>query len=350
MPPRLRWIAALAVALAAAPPVRAGAPGAAPDEAPPPSEARGPEVVRLRFGWTAPAEAQVTYRRTRSRTGARPTVFVARYASRVEREAEGLSVRTSRTRWEGDLPFPRAVADAAIRASERVLQRVGLDGEFVGLDDVEAMRPVLTQLLADAKIPPEQGERAIALGLAGMRAESEELWNLAVGFWIGADLELAAPYVMQTEAELPLVPGVRAASAVEFEVRRRVPCAAAEREARCVEVTLRSTPEPAALERARAEIAARLAPDAPPDEPLADLALESELLLVTDPATLLPRRLVWTKSIRAGGGEKGPPALELVDRSEYDYRYDAPRLRSAPPPRRPKQPAAPAPSPVSAAR
>jgi hypothetical protein len=156
---------------------------------------------------------------------------------------------------------------------------------------------------------------------------------------------------MQTEAELPLVPGVRAASAVEFEVRRRVPCAAAEREARCVEVTLRSTPEAAAVERARAAIVARLAgPDAPPDEPLAELALESELVLVTDPATLRPRRLVWTKSIRAGGGEKGGPALELVDRSEYDYRYDAPKAPKAqpPPPRRPKRPAATPPPPASA--
>lgn len=336
--PRSLVLATLLVASAA----RASPPG--PPAAAPPPEAgasRGPEVVKLRFGWPAPSEAQVTYRRTRSRSGERPTAFVARYASRVERAPEGLVVRTGATRWEGDLPFPPALAKGAIRASEQVAQRIRPDGAFDGLEGAEEMRPVLARLLADAKLPPEQVDRALSLGLAAMRAESEELWNLAVGFWIGADLELAAPYVMQGEAELPLVPGVRAASGIEFQVRRRVPCAAAERVPRCVEVTLRQTPEHAAVERARAAIAARLAgPDAPLDAPLGDLDLESELLLVTDPATLLPHRLVWTKSLRAGGGERGAPALELVDRSEYDYRYDAP-AKPAPPARRPKRPAAP---------
>jgi hypothetical protein len=390
---------ALAVVLLAAAPALARGPRAAPaatPAAPAPgetqaSEARaddlpgaspGRDVVGLRFAWPAPSEAQVTYRRTRSRTGERPTAFVARYTARVAKDEGGLAVRTAGTRWEGDLPFPRAVADAAIRASERVVQRIAADGEFAGLEHDEAMRPVLAQLLADASLPPEQAERAIALGLAGMRAESEELWNLAVGFWIGADLEVAAPYVMEGEAELPLVPGVRSPTAFEFRVRRRVPCSAAERTARCVEVTLRATPDAAAVERARSAILARVggspagteaggeAPD-PADPSRVDLALESELLLVTDPATLLPRRLVWTKAIRAGAaagdgggglrpptgrGEaeppRGAPALELVDRSEYDYRYEPARPPKPPaPPRRtaprPKAPPPPAPAPAA---
>jgi hypothetical protein len=86
---------------------------------------------------------------------------------------------------------------------------------------------------------------------------------------------------------------------------------------------LRATPDPAAIRRAAPQLLARLvAPDAEPvGEAAPDLAAESELVLVTDPATLLPRRLVWTKAVRLGAREKGPPDAEHVDRAEYDWRW-----------------------------
>lgn len=95
-----------------------------------------------------------------------------------------------------------------------------------------------------------QAGRALALAPAGARAEAEALWNLAVGFWIGADLEVGKAYAMQSEGALPFVPGVRTPRAVEFAVRRRVPSAAGLREAERVEAVLRATPDPAALDRA----------------------------------------------------------------------------------------------------
>jgi hypothetical protein len=295
-------------------------PGAsAADEAAPP---RG-DVASLRFAWPAPARAKVTYRRTRLHTGRPKGTFTARYEAVVEPADEGLTLTTRGTTWRGDLPFAAALAKDAIRASEKVVQRIGPEGEFLGLDGVEALRPVLARVLDDAKVPPDQAERALGLALGATRAEAEELWNLAAGFWTGADLRVGETYAMSSEAELPLLAGVRAAQAVEFGVRRRVPCAAGERGARCVEIVLRSTPDPAAIARAAPQLIARLlAPGAEPaGETAPDLAVESELVLVTDPATLLPRRLVWTKAVRLGAREKGPPDAEQVDRAEYDWRW-----------------------------
>jgi hypothetical protein len=308
-------------------------------EAPAPAEpAHGPEVVSLRFAWPAPLDAAVTYRHTRIRSGAPRSTFVARYRSRAEPEpgGDGLRILTSGTTWEGDLPFPPAVARNAIRASERVVMRVSEDGEFAGLDGAGAMRPVLERLFENAKVPPAQSERAVALAEAAMRSEAEETWNLAVGFWTGADLELGEAYVTRSEGELPFAPGVPASSAVEFTVRRKVPCAAGERAARCVEVTLRSTPDRAAIERAAKALLGRLAgaDRELPERAREGLAVESELLLVTEPATLRPYRLVWTRSLRAGPGDSELPALEQVERQEYDYRYPAPPRRPAH--RRPK--------------
>ena len=321
--------------------------GAAPraEDAPDP-------VARMRFAWTAPLRARVTYRRTRLRPGAAPAVFTARYETRVEAVPDGLRITTRGTTWRGDLPFPRSFEKDAIRASEAVVQRVEPEGRFAGLEGVEAMRPVLARVFEEAKVPPDAAARATPLAEAALRAEAEELWNLAVGFWSGADLKVGEAYALASEGEIPLVPGARAPQQVEFEVRRRVPCAASERASRCVEATLRQTPDGAALERSAEALLARLLPAGAErgEGPAAELSGEGELVLVTDPATLLPRRLVWTKAVRLGVADEGPPRAELVDRTEYDWRW----LPPEPPPRAPvrKRPAPPpaGAGPVAAAR
>jgi hypothetical protein len=341
---RLLPLAALAAALLAAPVPcpAANAGGAAGAAGPALPAARDDGIARLRFAWPDAARAKVTYRRTRTGAG-EDTTFTARYETRVEAGPRGVRVLTRNTSWAGDLPFAHALAREAIRASEVVVQRVGADGEFAGLEGVEAMRPVLARLFDAAKVPPDAAERALPLAEAAMRAEAEELWNLAVGFWTGADLRVGARYAMASEGELPLLAGVRASQALEFGVRRRVPCSAAERAPRCVEATLRATPDRDAVERVRDALLARLLPDGAerPEDGADELLAESELVLVTDPETLLPRRLVWTKALRLGSAEGGPPAAERIDRSAYDYRWLPPEP-PRPPPRRRRAPAPPA--------
>lgn len=302
---------------------------------------RAAEVVPMRFAWPVPARAKVSYRRTRARAGQRPGTFTARYDLAVAAApGGGLRISTHGTRWHGELPFPSALAEEAIDATEAVVQRVRPQGEFAGLEGVEALRPVLARVLEDARVPPEQAERALGLALAATRAEAEEAWNVAVGFWSGADLRLGERYVLQSEAELPFVGGRPVPQTVEFGVRLRVPCAAAERAPRCVEAWLRSTPDRAAVEKAAPALLARLHQPAgghdASGEPLpvpdaAELSAERTLVLVTDPATLLPRRVVWTKAVRLGGDGHAPPAAEELDRSEWDYRWLPPA------PQRPKR-------------
>jgi hypothetical protein len=318
---------ALALALAAAAAVRpAGAPAEGARAAASPAPA-APEdrVVRLRFAWSPPLRAKVTYRRTRVGPAGR-TAFTARWEERVDGDGDGLRIEARGTTWRGDLPFPHQLAQDAIRASEAVVQRVGEGGKFAGLEGVEAMRPVLSRAFEEAKVPPDASERAVALALGAMRAEAEEAWNLAVGFWAGADLALGQVYALVTEADLPLLPGARAEHAVEFAVRRRVPCAAGEPALRCVEATLRATPDRAAVEQASSALLARLlGPGEEPEDGAAkELSAESELVLVTDPETLLPRRLAWTKAVRLGAAEKGPARAERLEQSEWEYRWLAP--------------------------
>ncbi|WP_242355613.1 MULTISPECIES: hypothetical protein [unclassified Anaeromyxobacter] len=299
----------------------------APEPAPAPG-ASGSDVVRLRFAWPAAAEVQATQRRTRHRTGLPPSTTITRFTQRLEQAGGALRISTRGTSWEGDAPYPGppAAVDGILRAAESVVQVVSPEGEFVALEGVEALRPGMARML-EGSVPDDQRERALAFAEAATQAQAREMWNLAVGFWIGADLELGERYGMRTEAEVPLL-GTRADFEQEFSVRRRVPCSARDHEERCVEITLRAAPDPAALPGlARAVVAKLAGPEARlPEDALRELVVENELVLVTEPATLLPHRFVWTRSVRAtvaeGGGE--PRVLEQVERSESDYQYGAP--------------------------
>ncbi|HET7824822.1 MAG TPA: hypothetical protein VFK90_05795 [Anaeromyxobacter sp.] len=320
--PALALALALALAGGARPAPTAIERSRAAAAAPAARSAPDDRIVRLRFSWPAPLRAKVTYRKIRVGPSGR-TAFSARWEERVSTDQGGLRIEARGTSWRGDLPFPHALAKDAIRASEAVVQRITLGGRFGGLEGVDAMRPVLSRVFEEAKVPPDAAERAIGLALGAMRAEAEEAWNLAVGFWAGADLALGQAYALVSEADLPLLPGVRAEQAVEFAVRRRVPCATGERVLRCVEATLRATPDRAAVERAADSLLARLLPpgEEPGDGAAKELAAEGELVLVTDPETLLPRRVAWTKAVRLGAAEKGPPRAERLEQSEWEYRW-----------------------------
>ena len=334
MPAALRLVLLVSALLLA----RAGAaaPGTAPGDAPEP-------VARMRFGWEPPLRARVTCRQTRLRPAASPEVLTARYELRVEAAPDGLRLTTHGTTWRGDLPYAPALARDAIRATDALVQRVEPEGRFAGLDGVEGMRPVLARVFESAKAPPQIAARAMPLAEAELRAGAEELWNLSVGFWNGADLRIGEAYALASEGEIPLVSGERAPQQVEFAVRRRVPCAAGERALRCVEATLRQTSDRAAVERAADLLLPVLLPGGAerPEGAAGELSAEAELVLVTDPATLLPRRLVWTKALRLGAVEDGPPRAEEVVRNEYDWTWLPPEPpRKQPVRRKPKPPAA----------
>jgi hypothetical protein len=300
-------------------------PAAAPPRAPSLTEAEADaDVVRLRFDWPESFEAQAIERRTQIRSG-RPTVVTAvRFTQTAVRRDGAIQIAAARMRWDGSRAAQdRAAMTAVLRASEQIVQVVSPGGELLRVDGTAALGPALEQLLARPGVSAEQRARRIEAAELAMRSEAREAWNLAVGFWAGADLELGERYVMKTDAEVPLVPGVRFAFDQEFSVRRRVPCAAEERALRCVEITLRSSPDPELLPAVARAVAPRLAGAHARPDALGELSIENELLLVTEPDTLLPHRVVWTRAVRAAprGDDGAPPAVEQVDRTETEYRY-----------------------------
>jgi hypothetical protein len=313
----------------AAPPIEAvtGAPAAAEAAAPP---APRPRDLSLRFAWPRTLEARVVYRRVYSRTGGTDRSFTARYREKAARKGAELRIASSGTRWEGEVLYPPGEVRPAIRASEAVVQRVGADGAFIGLENEDALRPVLQRIYDAAGLSEEESEEAIARVEAAMVEEARAGWNLAVGFWIGAELDFGKAWEKEVDAPVWILPALAVKSRVRMEARRRVPCTASERRARCVELTLHSEPDRAALPAVTRAIVAKLAGagEALPAGEVREVGLATDLTLVTEPATLVPYRVVWRRAVRATVGDAdGARELEDVERTEWSWTY----LRRGPP-------------------
>jgi len=319
-------LAALLAGRAAAAPSATPAP--APAAALEGSDARGseprPRELALRFAWPRSLEARVTYRRVVARPDGAERVFTARYTERATRSVDELRIASSGTRWDGEIPYPPGEVRSAIRASEAVVQRVGADGAFIGLRNEDALRPVLQRIYGDAGLTDEEAEQVIARVEEAMVDEARDGWNLAVGFWIGAELDVGEAREKDVDAPVWLLPAVAVKSRVRMEARRRVPCTASERKALCVELTLHSEPDRAALPALTRAIVAKLAGEEkalPPGEVL-EVGLATDLTLVTEPDTLVPHRVVWRRSVRATlVDDEGPHELEDVERTEWSWSY-----------------------------
>ena len=283
----------------------------------------GDDVVSLRFAWPNGAESKVTYTKVKKQTGKPEQKFTARYTGRAEKQGGEWRLTTSGTTWEGTAPFPPALADEGMRASEKVVQVVSADLSQVRLEGAEALDPIFEKMFAGSNVPEPQRQRIMEMARGAMVAEANEMWTLAVGFWNGADLPLGKVQTGESEGELPMAPGAPVTFQLRFAARKRVPCAG-EKQPRCVELTLKSVPDPKALKPALERFVASLVPEGqpPPKGLFEKVSIENELVLVTEAATLVPHRLTWTKTARIRSLGKDQ---ETLDRS--DYRSQSPPAR-----------------------
>lgn len=287
--------------------------------------AAGPkaDVVSLRFAWPESGESKVTYTKVKKQTGKPEQKFTARYAGRAEKTGEEWRLSGSGTSWEGAAPFPPALVEEGMRASEKVIQIVSADLSQVRLEGTEAVEAVFGKMFAGSSVPEAQRQRILEMARTAMVAEANELWTLGVGFWNGADLPLGKVHAGENEGELPMAPGTPVKFQLRFQARKRVPCAG-EKQPRCVELSLRSVPDPKSLKPALERFVTSLVPpgQAPPKGLFERVNIENDLVLVTEPATLVPHRLTWTKKARIRSMGKD---AETLERSEYRYQYPAAR-------------------------
>ena len=319
----LRLLAALLAALPAALPARAAA------QEP---EAR-PDTVRLRFAWPAGTTATVETTRFRERTAERTDTLAggARYRMQVRAHDDGLAIIydslsfTAAPRVTGDFTASQAVAEQLADVAPNYI--VGRRGEFLRIQDVAAMKARLDSLFAPVFARVDSTGQAHALFQSMVSEQTLEAlaaqeWNTLVGMWVDADLELEAVYGFEEEVPIPLLPGETVRMISEFAIVGRLPCTEESLTPDCVEIQLFSYPDEEAMKAVLRRFMQRVAGDAAAAFVIEALEIENELLLVTEPATLLPHRAVIVKSVRAVGRQSGEPSeFSQTDVRTYTFTY-----------------------------
>jgi hypothetical protein len=270
--------------------------------------APGPvESVSFRFAWPDGFRAQVSLRHESHRQGAPPTIGLVRQVLEVEARGKELWVSTRQSEGEGD--DPDLATNLAI--AEAIVQVVGRDGRYLRAEGIDKALDILAS-------QGDQRDREEARRT--LRRLAAEDWEAAVGLWSGQRLELGKPRHRRIEASLPLIPGIPAAMDAEHGLEGLVPCDEGETQPRCAELTYRMRAAPTG----KADLLRRLAAGLPKGEPaVVDVAASSESILVTDPQSLIPRRLTVRQELRirlrmADGTEK-----EVEERSLDEYRFAA---------------------------
>jgi hypothetical protein len=259
------------------------------------------DTVALGFGWPDGLGANVTHDWTR--TDPRKPTKSESMTARLVVAAEGQTVRVAFRDWQvpaGGQPAP------SLNKLSVVVDKAG------------------TLVRVDGKVSPEEATR-----LAGGRQQAadilpvliqqnaENTWQMLVGTWAGAELELGAEYETGDEVPSPLFPEARLKRKLRFGAERRLPCPG-DTAKRCIELKLHSEPEPASLKKVVEKLGAKFGAKGLGD--VGQLGVTQAFTLVTEPERLIPHRLEIVKTVEL---RAEPPAESgrQVDRTIWTFAY-----------------------------
>jgi hypothetical protein len=266
------------------------------------------DVVRFRFKWPASLKADVAMARSRLQTGKPDDVLSLRFVRDVRRDGEEIVITDRKTTWAGKLPA--STSPELLRASERVREVADVNGDFLRIDGVKAIRPSLEQVIRARKkeLTKAEIDQEVEVAIWVMRFDAEAIWAATVGFWQDQEMTVGETYRMKIETALPVAPSRRFPAELEYGVTRRVPCQAGQKDAKCVELKMSLRIDPRERDRAAHYAAEGLGiePERIPADAADRLTADSEFTVVTHPATLLPYRLLSVDSVRFR--EVGPDA------------------------------------------
>jgi hypothetical protein len=298
----------------------------------PPAE----EVVVTAFGWPVGTEASVdTYQRmVRAGDGSDSDIVIeGSYDFAVAAHDEGVLVRHgnfSTTNFSSvpELPPENPLSVLYSRlGSVTPNYVVSPSGELIRVEGVEEMRDRMREALQPlVDSLPEQG--AALNGMIQQLTSGDylfnqlsEQWNLMVGFWIDAELELGAVYEFEDQAPSPLIPTELIPFVFQFSAAERVPCSDVHAPDSCVRFEFRSVPDPdivAELIKGWLEQLGAVGADAAIDS----LEQENTVSLIAEAGTLLPHRWEMSRSFSMTGKEDGDPTeATRSDKSVYVFTY-----------------------------
>lgn len=273
--------------------------------------------LSLTFGWDANLVAVVETQRGRIRRhflpGATADEVSVRYLLETSEKTDGIRVSHSELETISSTDNGREAIQSALQFTGLITDySVSNDGQFQGIENASStskrVRQLISSTLSGEAIP--DGVTALLQQLCSeptLTGAVETQWDRLVGFWSGQQLEVESAYGAQGQVSHPVIPGVPVPVNVEYGILGRVPCAEGAETLACVELLAFYEYDVDAMRSGAIQVAEQLS-DPAESARLLDLTFSEyseEILVVSDPTTLLPYRYEYRKTIDGVSEENG---------------------------------------------
>lgn len=270
------------------------------------AQGAGPGIA-LTFAWPERLEG----RRTEARDGRSPADGAPRRTPvRIERRGAEAWLLALPAEGEGE------GAPGADAAPELPLV-AGADGRFLRLDGLDALaeeEAAFQVKFAATRAEAAAARKAAAARVARIAEAAREHWIYQVEAWAGRVLEPGR--VLEAMARVPIaaVPGLEVEQRVTLSARKWVSCVPGGLDRRCLELALKAQAGPDAFRKGLAASGRKGAAG------FEDGSLTVEVVLVTDPATLVPRRYAFTRRLKLVFEGRGL-SVDQEERRELQYEW-----------------------------
>jgi hypothetical protein len=296
----------------------------APDRKTKASQDATPTPTRLHFDWGPSLDAKVfaireefTFKgdsERNSRLEAEFRVHAERQDNRYVLTFSELSMKID------DKPIPDSAQPAMMGPISGLVLNydIAANGDFIGHHDLAKLQSFTERSYAEQneRLPPEKRATSQDAQLAVksrsspevLQLEASRTWGALVGMWAGITMTEGKPLASDSSVTIPVV-DVPLTVQSTFELVRREACANGERQKACVRLRATSRPDPTQLAVAQRKLKESMGGRS---EPLSmnGLQVEDRYELLTEPETLKPRWVEWTRGADIEGSEQGTGLLE----------------------------------------
>ena len=289
------------------------------------------DTVTLTFDWPIGMSPRVDLERTRIRSqgglSADSSRMRVEYDMAVEDDGNGRLIRYSNF----SAPSLVGVSDS----EQQLLQLVSSvapsyvvspDGELLVVHELDSIRATIGTWL-DQMFDSLPGVEMRAL-MDQMLSEdvlfalASQEWNALVGTWVDAEFEVGAAYELEAAEPMPMLGNVMVLYRYELGAYARVPCQPAGEALDCVELIIRSYPDPVELKPHLEAFVQRMidAAGGGPEVPSLSykgFVIENEVVLVAEPVGLIPHSLTISRAtdvvMDVGGVEQVGSDYQLAE-------------------------------------
>ena len=286
------------------------------------------ESAELEFKWQPGMACEVRNSILMQGRGAAPSVVLL-FGLHVSRSSDGgLLIETKDARME---PLPGMTADqshamgAMIAMTNLPAFRVSAQGELAGVSDFEGARTRLREAYA-VSLPSKPDAETLdrIMQFIGTREFFDQIvdtfWIPTVSRWNGLTLEPGKPLAFEGQVKMPVGPPAEIAMKGSIEVSAASACTHGDAKRRCVTLKSTETADQADVKRAILALMEKAGGKMKGSQ-IDTLEIRSDVETETEPDTLIPHRVLYTKNTTITG-KRGEQAHSEAQTERREWSFD----------------------------